>query len=131
MRVPGNSRLTPRTEAERKRVEAHPLVRETIRAEKEIRRRYPDKRYWLVAVREQVALYGLSHGLVFADRLGYGVRSRLGLLDEQTCHRTASGGCICQHAPCHAGLHRCACGREWTKEECRPRGRGPGRKMLA
>jgi hypothetical protein len=106
--------FTPRVAAARRKACQHPLVRATIDAEQEIRRRYPRKTDWPLAVQEQVALIGLRHGHIFADRVGYGLRSRLKLLDERCCDQKHAG-CQCHEQPCHLGPHTCACGKTWAR----------------
>lgn len=104
--------LTPRVQAARRHAADHPLVRATLKAEREIRTRYPWARDWPLAIQEQVALIGLTHGRVFADRLGYGLRSRLQLIDESQCGYPWGDGHQCTETPRHREDHRCACGQK-------------------
>lgn len=116
MRAPGNTRLTPRVEAERRRVQDHPLVKATMEAEREIRARYA-KKDWPVAIQAATALLGLEKGLVFADRVNFGLRSRMHLLNDAWCVQCASGGCQCKLELGHAPPHVCYCGRTFTQAE--------------
>jgi hypothetical protein len=110
VRAPGNTRLTPRVEAERKRVKANPLVVATDTAEAYIRSHYRE-RDWLLGIAEQVALVGLTHGRVFADRVGFGLRCRLHLYHDDQCHYAWGRGCMCANVPGHTDAHRCLCGK--------------------
>lgn len=127
MRAPGNTRLTPRVHAERQRVKRHPLVVATDTAQAYIETHY-SRRDWLLGIREQEALIGLTHGRVFADRVAFGLKSRLHLLNESWCVQSMRGGCQCKLELAHAPPHVCYCGKVFSQQECRPRGRGPGRK---
>jgi hypothetical protein len=109
--------LKPKTLKYRQKAEDHPLVRATLEAERRIRRDYPWKGDWLLAINLEVATLGLVHGRRFAESVGYGLRSRMKLLNESWCVQVASGGCQCAKYLNHDGRHRCCCGREFTQAQ--------------